>query len=146
MPTRFEKRCRQPGCGELTANRSGFCEQHKDSNYSIDAGREWDKRNKANPVWKLYRSAAWKIRFHHSFFAAGNVLCQRLVNGVQCNRPVQILHHLISPRQKPNLFFTFSNVVGVCRQHHPNCEGEPVENLSHLEDVYVPTKMPSFKF
>jgi hypothetical protein len=69
----------------------------------------------------------------------GNVICQKIENGKQCTRPVEIFHHIISPRENPALMYDPRNIVGVCRQHHPPTEGEPKENLPRLREIYVPT-------
>jgi len=42
--------------------------------------------------------------------------------------------------------YTPSNVVGVCRQHHPPTEGEPKENLQRLREIYVPTVWKALSF
>jgi hypothetical protein len=146
MPQKPLQACHEPGC--LRWTREAYCPDHIKNNHALRNRAAYDHdRNMTDAVRKMYRSAAWEIRFHQSFFAAGNVICQRLENGVQCRWPVDILHHLISPRRRPDLFFTYSNVVGVCHQHHPVTEGEPVENLGPrlFIDVYVPTKLPTFK-
>jgi hypothetical protein len=46
--------------------------------------------------------------------------------------------------------YTVSNIVGVCRFHHPPTEGEPEENLPRISEIYAPTFIPKilrdFKF
>jgi hypothetical protein len=40
--------------------------------------------------------------------------------------------------------YNFENVKGVCASHHPNVEGEPVENLDKLDTIYAETRYPSW--
>ena len=147
MPERLFSYCRERGCGKQTNDRSGYCEAHiLDNSYMRSRAERDANRKKNDPTWPLYNRVAWK-RFHDAFFGHGNSVCQRIeYDGVRCRRPVEILHHILSPRSRPDLFFTPSNVVGVCRQHHPNSEGEPKENLARLSKIYVPTLWPDFHF
>lgn len=146
MAFRIHRWCREPGCCERTTDRSGFCTKHVGNNsYARGRSARRAETHKNDPTFKLYLSVAWRVRFR-ACFLAHNVICQRLHNGVRCNRPVEILHHIISPRKRPDLFFTPSNVVGVCRQDHPITEGEPEENRSRLSEIYVPTVWPEIRF
>jgi hypothetical protein len=137
------KICAEPGC--FTRTRERYCEAHAKDNASTRARRARDKDRKGDNVWKLYNCQAWE-RFKQSFAGAGNVVCQRIVNGERCRYPTEIHHHLISPRVRPSLMYSYSNCVGVCRQHHPVTEGEPAENLAKLAEIYIPTIAPVFKF
>jgi hypothetical protein len=138
MADRIPRICRQYGCFERTRDRSGFCAAHATSNYVTDARKRFDHVRAKDPVWRLYNHTAWR-RFKASLSGNGNVLCQRIENGRRCNRLVEIWHHIISPKVRPDLMYTASNVVGVCRQHHPTTEGEPPENLGRLAEIYIPT-------
>jgi len=55
----------------------------------------------------------------------------RVIDGVQCNRIADTVHHLISPRKRPDLFVDANNVAAVCRQHHHHGEG------AQPDEVYV---------
>ncbi len=138
MAERLPRICREPGCCERTRDRSGFCNAHVGKNYVTERVRAYDKDRKQDPVWKLYNCADWR-RFTMSLEANGNVICQRIDDGKRCTQLVEIWHHIVSPRVRPSLMYTASNVVGVCRQHHPITEGEPPENLDRLAEIYVPT-------
>jgi 5-methylcytosine-specific restriction endonuclease McrA len=76
-----------------------------------------------------------------------NPVCQRIPNaglykaGEQCHSPSSLVHHLISPRQRPELFLVPSNLVCLCEQCHPDAEGTPdwVEGKD-----YVKTELPKW--
>lgn len=142
MPQRFSKYCRYSGCKERHRNAGAYCDKHKDTVVVAQWQRQTERR-KRDKIWKLYNCVAWP-RFKQAFAAAGNVICQRIVDGRQCSQPVEIHHHILPPQTHPGLMYTFSNVVAVCRQHHPNETGEPKENLPRLAEIYVPTKVPRF--
>jgi hypothetical protein len=144
MPHRQFRYCRERGCSERTNHPSGWCPNHQSSNSYLKARAEHDAQRKTDPIWKLY-GAPWR-RFKLAFQSWGNVICQRIENGDRCTRPMEILHHIISPRENPSLMYTPSNVVGVCRQHHPTTEGEPKENLLRLREIYVPTIWRALSF
>ena len=132
------------GCGIRT--REKYCPNCAKNSPATQERVQRDRNRKtSNSTWKLYNCAAWK-RFKESCTGAGNILCQRIVDGQQCRYPAEIWHHILSPRQRPDLMYSYSNVVGVCRQHHPVTEGESPENLSRIAEVYVPTKTPTVKF
>lgn len=138
MSERAFTHCREPGCSTRTQSR--YCVAHEKNNQATRNRTAFDKERKGDPIWELYNCAAWH-RFRTAFIDCGNVVCQRLEDGVQCRRLVKILHHIISPR-RGGAMYSWTNVVGVCEQHHPNTEGEPVENLDKLETIYVKTKVP----
>lgn len=54
-----------------------------------------------------------------------NPLCQKIENGVQCNAPGTVLHHLVEPQCNAE-FFDPKNVVMLCPGHHPGgAKGTP---------------------
>jgi hypothetical protein len=146
MPSRFYRYCYQRGCTERHNHVSGYCEKHRLDNANLRIRKERDSdRKKNDPIWKLYYCADWG-RFKLTFAGSGNAVCQRIVDGQRCTRPIEIHHHIISPKERRELMYTLSNVVGVCRQHHPNTEGEPKQNLCRLAEIYVPTLCREIKF
>lgn len=144
MPQRFAKICRQPGCTERHRNAGAYCSKHAGIVRQAAWKRQTERR-KGDKLWKLYNCAAWP-RFKAAFAAAGNVICQKIVDGTQCTHAAEIVHHILPPQERPDLMYTFSNVVAVCRQHHPNTVGEPKENLPRLAEIYVTTKIPTIRF
>lgn len=146
MPSRFYRYCRERGCAERHNDISGYCEKHRANNSFLQARAQRDAdRKKDDPVWKLYNSSAWR-RLREAFFGYGNVICQRIENGKRCTRPTEILHHIFSPRERPDLFFSPSNIRGVCRQHHDDSDGEKKENLPRLAEIYAPTIWRDIRF
>ena len=147
MASRFFTYCREAGCTVRHNNAGGYCDAHRGNNTAFRARQQRAADSKKNdPIWKLYNSCDWTKRFCPYFEASGNIICQRIVDGQRCTRPVEIRHHIISPRERPDLMYTPSNVVGVCRQHHPPTEGEPKENLARLAEIYVPTVWKEIRF
>jgi hypothetical protein len=119
------KTCLHPGCTALT--KSGTrCAKHAQQHKS----RQQAERN-AGEVMKAYRTARW-MRMK-TFLRSRNPLCQRLVNGQQCEQFSTILHHIVSPRERPDLMFSAENLICVCDEHHPSTAGETDPSR------YVPT-------
>jgi hypothetical protein len=144
MPGDYFRFCAEPGCSARV--RARYCLTHEDANSAGRARSDRDRERKAgDPTTKLYKCVAWQ-HFKDSFSAAGNVICQRIVDGRQCRYEVEVWHHLISPKQRPDLMYSYTNVVAVCRQHHPVTEGEPPENLPRISEIYVSTKFPTIRF
>ena len=42
--------------------------------------------------------------------------------------------------------YSYGNIKAVCEHCHSPSEGEPIANLDHLDEIYVPTRVPTFKF
>jgi 5-methylcytosine-specific restriction protein A len=141
MPERFKRRCNEPGCLEKTTDRSGYCEAHRRDNQQVRARAAYDSDRHKDPIARLY-NATWD-KLKAMLRARGNVICQRLENGRQCTRPVEIYHHKVSPRKDVSLMYAPPNVIGLCRQHHPPDEGTPwwVEGVD-----YVPTEWTTVSF
>jgi hypothetical protein len=121
---RFNKTCRYAGCSALTRHASGYCEEHL--GHAADAERLRNKMRRQNdPIWKeMYNRARWT--HFRLWLLRLNPLCQRLHGSVQCTNPARLVHHLISPRVKPDLFIVASNCVCLCGSGcHPNTEGTP---------------------
>ena len=95
-------------------------------------GKDQYAYRKDDPIRKLY-DRRWET-FKRWLRGMGNVRCQRIEDGQRCNHPVEIFHHLISPRANPDprLFLNAKNVVGVCRYHHSDI-------LQDDPNLYVPT-------
>jgi hypothetical protein len=145
MAQRLFRYCRERGCNERTNNANGWCDKHQNDNSYQRSRAAYDANRKHDPVWRLYHCAAY-TRFKTKLAADGNVVCQRIVDGQRCTRPSEKVHHIISPRKNPRLMYTASNVRCVCTQHHPTTEGEPEENLTRLDEIYVPTIWKPIKF
>jgi hypothetical protein len=131
MPQRPQNACNQPGCGK--ACDGPFCSDHKKENHRVDARRKYDRDRKNDPTYRMYTDSryGWE-KFKQALAGHGNVICQRLVNGVRCTTPTAIRHHIISPKFRPDLFTVPGNVVGVCRLHHS-------DEIQDDPKLYVPT-------
>jgi hypothetical protein len=146
MPARLFRYCRERGCSERHNDASGYCAKHQGNNTLLLARNERNsEKQKNDPIFGLYNCAAWR-RFKEALAGYGNVICQRIENGKRCTRPVEIYHHIFSPRERRDLMYTPSNIRGVCRQHHSDSEGEPKENLARLAELYFPTLWKEIRF
>jgi hypothetical protein len=105
MADRCKMRCRVPGCMELVSGH--YCAKHLHANPASQ--KETDE-------W--YKTGAWR-RFA-MWIRSMNPMCQRLTHGVQCMKPGALVHHLISPRTRPDLLLDPKNVCTLCRAHHPD--------------------------
>jgi|HubBroStandDraft_3_1064219.scaffolds.fasta_scaffold451469_2 hypothetical protein len=70
----------------------------------------------------LYKKTRW-LRFAASVKTC-NPQCQRTVNGEQCHQASKIVHHLVSPKVRPELFLDWQYVVAICAEHHETSTGE----------------------
>jgi 5-methylcytosine-specific restriction endonuclease McrA len=134
--------CKQPGCNVRFRDVGWYCPSHKDDNMVTQGAR---RRKAADPIWKLYNCAAW-TRFTAKFKSDGNIICQRLNDGIRCTSPTAVLHHLVSPRHNPARMYDPTNVVGLCKHCHITTDGEPEQNLKRLHELYVPTIWKPIRF
>jgi hypothetical protein len=66
----------------------------------------------------LYQSRDWRDRTS-PLMRSYNMICMRIIDGVQCTRPSKVVHHLIAPDKAPALAMDWRNLVAVCPEHHP---------------------------
>jgi hypothetical protein len=91
---------------------------------AVNRRRENDRfRKKNDPVNAMYDATWEKCAVLHK---NRNPICQRVLrDGRQCTNAVWLVHHLQSPRQRPDLFLVFTNFVSLCEHCHPTSEGTP---------------------
>jgi hypothetical protein len=85
-------------------------------------------------VDRRYHRKAWFV--FRRWMQVRNPYCQRIEeNGEQCHSPATECHHIVSPRFDPDRFLDATNVLMLCRRHHPKTQGEDfTKNYK-----YVPT-------
>lgn len=94
---------------------------------------QWPKKVLA--VDKALDCAQW--RKFRATLQAYNPQCQRIVDGVRCCQAGKIAHHLVGRHTAPSRMYDPSNLVMVCREHHPSdSDGEPEGS----ENEYAPTR------
>lgn len=126
------RECREPRCAQPSVRGSVYCEAHIKDNTRARKDA-WRKAN--DPVRKLYQCVRW-FTFRGAMLQ-NNPVCQRLWEGEQCRHPATLVHHLRSPKERPDLFIVPSNCVALCEHCHPTTEGTP----TWREGVdYVPTR------
>jgi 5-methylcytosine-specific restriction protein A len=110
-PLRF---CKQNDCPNRT--REGYCPAHKQQNDQ----REQNRLRQHDPVNAMYGREPWPS--FRGIVLAQNPICARRINGEQCHNPATLVHHLLSPRTRPDLFVAVSNVVALCQHCHPDTD------------------------
>jgi hypothetical protein len=83
-------------------------------------------------VDKRYNHARW--RKFSQLIRDLNPICQHIINGVQHNRPSQLVHHLVSPKDDESKLTDPANVVAICWNCHITTQGE------QQGAYYAPTK------
>jgi 5-methylcytosine-specific restriction endonuclease McrA len=76
-----------------------------------------------------------------------NPVCQRILNvgsyrNEQCHNAAALVHHLIAPQERPELFLQPTNLVALCFSCHPDTPGTP--NWVVGKD-YVETELPKWR-
>lgn len=116
--------CAELGCHQPTQRGSRWCDKHQDANSFLESRRNFDNDRRTNdPIYKMYSREPWP-RFR-AIMLAQNPICQRIQNGAQCRNPAVLVHHLISPRARRDLFVDPVNVTCLCSHCHPPDEGTP---------------------
>jgi len=103
-----------------------MCEKHG----AQQTQRQYEAK-RSDPVWMMYQTPRWKV--FRQWFLRLNPQCQRIIDGMRCEQIADTVHHLLSPRQRPELFLDADNVKAVCREHHHHGEG------AGPDEVHVPS-------
>jgi 5-methylcytosine-specific restriction endonuclease McrA len=139
MPVALPKAC--IGCNrtcERDALRNGRCPECAKP---LDAKN--DRYRKNDPIRQMYLLARFGWRKFRAYIITRNPVCQRIVTNPltfhqeQCREPAVEVHHLISPRTRPDLFTEPANVVCLCKHCHTKTQGEPEGKRDPQK--YVPT-------
>jgi hypothetical protein len=113
MGDRARRPCAQTGCPNYVTEGS-YCDTHRHNN----ARTRYDADRAAHdPIRKLYFQARW-IKLSQ-FLRRRNAQCQRMKNGLQCWKPSEVAHHLVSPYERPELFYVPTNLICLCADCHP---------------------------
>jgi hypothetical protein len=131
---RSAKACSIAGCFKPSVQGSPYCEKHTaQPPPGRHAGRTSDE------VDKLYGRAAWRKVFR-PWFLGRHPLCQRLIKGERCREMATTIHHLVSPRVRPDLMLTASNCVALCANDHPGGEAGTPLWVAGRDFVFEPTE------
>ena len=131
----FPHYCAAPTCSEKITEGK-YCEKHSPVSPAAQHRKRCDAVRGDDPVRKWYSTARW-ARFRDAILRF-NPICSRLEDGKQCLEPAAVIHHLASPRVRPDLFVTPDNVRAVCAGHHHGAEGEP-GGPADWDKLYVQT-------
>jgi hypothetical protein len=133
MPMKY---CLQPRCGQKT--REQYCDAHKLNNQTTEYNRERAK----DPNDRLYHCARWhRLR---RMILEQNFCCQRLHGFVQCMNLASVVHHLISPRKRPDLMYEVTNLAALCSDCHPGGERGTPDWKEGRDFVKTIFELPTF--
>lgn len=107
--------CRWPGCPELTRDRSGYCEDHRNK-----AKRQYDKATDAKRGSARQRGydKRWE-RFREWFLQQpGNQICHRCLELKGDVVKAELVHHIKPVKDRPDLRLVADNCVPVCNRCH----------------------------
>jgi hypothetical protein len=95
----------------------------------------YDKKRQLHQ--KFYDTADWRTT--SNLLKTCNPICQRILpDGKQCEKPSTIGHHIVDPRDAPQLRLAFSNLVAVCARCHPG----GAKGADETTEIYVRTIGP----
>ena len=87
----------------------------------------------------LHDTARWKhpVNGVSALVRKYNPLCQWVnpATGKQCTQPSQVVHHLIDPKINPDVFFSWNNLVAVCKDHHSGGQVGDTQNYSYCHTI-----------
>ena len=136
---RFLRNCRESRCPELTRDKSGYCDAHRAAaaEKALQRSREFNRERYDNDaVYRMYTRAPWPN--FRLIVLRQNPICARIIGDRQCEHPSTLVHHLQSPRVRPDLFVDPKNVVALCEHCHLPDEGTPwwVEGKDYVKTVF----------
>jgi len=125
MPQRPLKPCKKIGCPNLTRDKIGYCELHRqeylehlrkqkavrEKRYDERVRRVRDKQYS-----EFYKSDEWE-RTKTQVLIRDKGLCQWcLVKGIV--RPADVVHHIVPIKEDWSLRFDLMNLVSLCHECH----------------------------
>jgi hypothetical protein len=127
MTLRAFTTCGKVGCPTLVkAGAGGYCPKHLEQhNQRINHERLDDE------LRSLYKTARW-LKFR-AWFLAYNPICQRIVDGVRCQRIATEVHHRRGLREYMEDLCDAEQCVALCKACHHKHSGDT------SQDVYAPT-------
>ena len=115
--------CGEPGCGATNVRGTRWCEKHQVSNTAAAARKQYDAERADDETRKMYATARW-LNFR-GWLISQNPVCQKISNGVRCTRFSFLVHHIWSPRARPDLFTSAAHCVCLCALCHDARAGTP---------------------
>jgi hypothetical protein len=106
MPTMPLRECCKPGCHVLVT--SGYCDKHKTEPQAQGSA---PRRNEAFYQTRIWRTTSTLVRKF-------NPICQRVIDGKQCTRPSEVVHHIVDPSVNADWKLDWDVLVAVCAEHH----------------------------
>jgi len=110
--------CRWPGCPELTRDRSGYCEDHRNK-----AKRQYDKATDAKRGSARQRGYDRHWERFRAWFLQRRPLCER------CGKLAEVVHHIQPLDERPDLRLDPANCQALCRDCHEITHGRKRELL-----------------
>jgi 5-methylcytosine-specific restriction endonuclease McrA len=121
------KTCGRVGCPTLVkSGAGGYCPKHL-----VQYNQRVNRERSDDELRSLYKTARW-LKFR-DWFLAYNVICQRIRDGIQCERIATDVHHRRGLREHPEDLIDPEHCVALCKACHHKHSGDTAE------DVYAPT-------
>lgn len=120
MATLPGRSCRHIGCIEITKDRSGYCDKHKNQ-YKRQYGKQTDARRGTarergyDNKWEKFRD--WFLSL------PGNQICHRCLELCGDVRPSEVVHHIQPVADRPDLRLVEDNCQPLCRSCHEEIHG-----------------------
>lgn len=88
----------------------------------------------------MYGTVCWLG--YRLFVLQRRPICQKLIHGVRCRNGATLVHHIISPRTRPDLFTDWDNTLALCADCHTPEASTPHWRRS-VDYEYVPFEIPT---
>lgn len=130
MPQRPNRKCRKPGCGDLTRDPSGYCPTHQaqaaeaQDTRRRDRGRRTDQaRGTAHQRGYGLRWQRYRISFLSRYPYCGQSPNQEREQSFGCLhrgvvKAATVIDHITPGADAPNLFWDQANHQSLCRNCH----------------------------
>ena len=101
---------------------------------------EYDHERAHDEAHRRYTQGPW-LKLTRRLKWANPMCCKIQPDGSACRFPSVLVHHLISPDVRPDLFLAVTNLVCLCMSCHPNVPGTPDWKVGV---DYSATKVPTW--
>jgi hypothetical protein len=116
MGTAAKKPCSAVMCPVLLSNGERYCEKH-----AARVREQTNEGRRSDEVRRWYKTVRW-LNFQR-WFIRHHPICQRVIDGKRCQQIATVVHHLLSPRDRPDLFTNEENCRALCVTHHHGGQG-----------------------
>ncbi|KHO62681.1 HNH endonuclease [Thermoanaerobacter sp. YS13] len=125
MPQRPLRPCRKAGCANLTRDKTGYCEVHKQEyldylkRLKAERDRRYDeqvRKTRDRQYYEFYKSDEWE-RVKTQALIRDKGLCQLcLKKGII--KTADVVHHIVPLKEDWSKRFDLDNLVSLCHECH----------------------------